>query len=144
VTSKKFPGFDPRFDEVLLAKDIPQKRWAQYRKWVRFYLDFCEQYEHPPTDRGSISPFIEKLASKSQSEQHLAEAQVAVGYYIELFSPPPESKKLAPPAKLPPILQPVLAQRVPVATEETVSGAWQIVADKLKEQILLRHYSPRW
>ncbi len=24
-----------------------------------------------------------------------------------------------------------------------MSGAWQIVADKLKEQILLRHYSPQ-
>ena len=32
-----------------------------YKKWFRFYWDFCHKYEHPVNDKKSLSYFINKL-----------------------------------------------------------------------------------
>ena len=42
-----------------------------YRKWVRYYLDFCGKYRHPPRAAKSIEPFLAKLASKRQTGAQL-------------------------------------------------------------------------
>lgn len=33
-----------------------------YRRWVRFYRDFCQKYHHPPSDERTLSRFLRKLA----------------------------------------------------------------------------------
>ena len=35
---------------------------ADYRKWLRFYLDFCGKYDHPATSTSSVPLFMAKLA----------------------------------------------------------------------------------
>jgi hypothetical protein len=40
---------------------------AEALKWLRFYLDFCAKYRHPPRDRDSLDPFLQKLTEKGQS-----------------------------------------------------------------------------
>ena len=41
---------------------------AGYFRWVRFYLDFCQKYGHPPREEASIRSFLAKLESKHQPE----------------------------------------------------------------------------
>jgi hypothetical protein len=45
---------------------------------VRFYLHFCEKYQHIPDDMQSIPLFIEKLASKNQPVHQREQALTAV------------------------------------------------------------------
>ena len=45
---------------------------------MRFYLDFCHKYNHPPRSTSSIAPFLAKLASKKQSASQREQAARAV------------------------------------------------------------------
>lgn len=145
----KFPEVNARYDQVLRSQNVPQQRWSEYQKWVRYYLHFCGKYGHPPTDLGTMPLFIAKLASKGQTVAQQAEAQRAVGYYAGLLSPTlePAQSEAAPPASVPPVTKPTLASRLspPGAEvrEQPETLVWQAVADQLKEQIMLRHYSPK-
>jgi hypothetical protein len=93
--------------------------------------------------------FIAKLASKGQTVAQQAEDQRAIGYYAGLLSPTlePAKSETAPPARVPPVAKPALAPRInqqgAEVRQEPGTLIWQEVADKLKEQIMLRHYSPK-
>jgi integron integrase len=125
---------------------------------VRFYLHFCNNYGHQPEDPGSVSPFIAKLASKGQTVKQQAEAQRAIGYYRDLLSSSIElrgkaqSKTMEPVAADENSIAPI-PEVIPMGTKgvlhpdkkklDPIQDPWQEVADKLKEQIMLRHYSPK-
>ncbi len=32
------------FDALLVKKAIPEKLHSHYKKWLRYYLDFCQKY----------------------------------------------------------------------------------------------------
>jgi hypothetical protein len=53
---------------------VPQDRVGYRLKWLRYYLDFCEKYRQLAGDPDSLTPFLHKLASKSQSREQQAEA----------------------------------------------------------------------
>ena len=55
------------FDYLLNTHQIPRQDHSDYRKWLRFYLDFCDKYQHNPKTPDSARAFITKLASKHQS-----------------------------------------------------------------------------
>jgi len=154
----RFPEVNPRFDEVLRSEQIPLTQWFEYRKWVRFYLHFCNKYGHQPGDPGSVSPFIAKLASKRQTVKQQAQAQRAIGYYRPLLSPSIEPRGKAQSETMEPVaadensIAPI-AEVIPTVSKDVlpptkkkpdpIQDPWQEVADKLKEQIMLRHYSPK-
>jgi len=52
---------------------------------LRFYLDFCAKYEHPPRDHDSLQPFLVKLASKRQSAAQREQAAASVGLFCALI-----------------------------------------------------------
>ena len=54
-------------NRLLEQAAIPKGERSDYRKWMRFYLDFCHKYNHPPRSTSSIAPFLAKLASKKQT-----------------------------------------------------------------------------
>ncbi|MEN9222316.1 MAG: integron integrase [Thermostichus sp. BF3_bins_97] len=153
-----FPEVNSRFDDVLKAKQIPSARWSEYRKWVRFYLHFCDKYGHQPRDPGSLPLFITKLASKGQTVPQQAEAQRAVVYYRVLLLPSVEPMGQAcsesnAVASMRQGRAGANAEVKPTVTKgsllpdkkkpDPIQDPWQKVADKLKEQIMLRHYSPK-
>jgi integron integrase len=125
---------------------------------VRFYLHFCNKYGHQSGDPGSLPLFIAKLASKGQTVQQQAQAQRAIGYYRPLLSPFIEPRGKAQSETMEPVaadensVAPI-AEVIPIVTKDVLPPAkknpdpiqdpWQEVADKLKEQIMLRHYSPK-
>jgi len=45
------------------------------RKWLRYYLDFCGKYGHPPRSLKSIPLFLEKLAAKGQTDEQRDQAE---------------------------------------------------------------------
>ena len=47
-----------KFSAVLKKGAAPVSCYADYRKWLRFYLDFCHKYCHRYVDRESLKQFI--------------------------------------------------------------------------------------
>src|SRR5918995_3076763 len=82
-----FPTPDPRYGEVLAARQVPRGQGRNYHKWVRFYLHFCQKSRHHPADSKSLPLFLGKLASKGQTADQRAQAQCAVEYYAVFLSP---------------------------------------------------------
>jgi hypothetical protein len=50
-----------QFSELLIAKAIPSNRHGAYRKWLRFYLDFCKKSALEVKDKERLGLFIKKL-----------------------------------------------------------------------------------
>ncbi|SRR6266478_7371205 len=58
---------------------VAARQRSAYLRWVRFYLDFCQKYGHPPREEASMAPFLEKLAAKKQSEEAGRQARCRAG-----------------------------------------------------------------
>ena len=50
-----------QFEAYLQEKPIPKNNQDAYQKWLRYYLDFCQKYNFPQTQRGSLTHFLAKL-----------------------------------------------------------------------------------
>ncbi len=62
---------------------VPVRERVGYLRWVRFYLDFCQKYGHPPREASSIPLFLEKLASKQQPAAARSRASQAVHLLLQ-------------------------------------------------------------
>jgi integrase len=51
-----------KFNDALKQRTIPESIHVHYRKWLRFYLDFCEKYPPPAAKSERVRLFIEKLS----------------------------------------------------------------------------------
>jgi integron integrase len=98
--------------------------YGNYVKWLRFYLDFCEKYQHPPRDRESLQPFLRKLASKNQSRDCQEEAAASVGVLYSLVEAREKSRQAG-------------------EVEAQPEDAWEHILIRLKEEVRLRQYSDK-
>ncbi len=71
--------------------NVPLQQYGDHRKWVRFYLHFCDKYGHDAANVGTLSLFLDKLKSKGQTEEQRDCAKRAVELYRTLFE---ESRKI--------------------------------------------------
>jgi hypothetical protein len=71
------------FLKTLAAASMDRTLIGDYLKWLRFYLDFCLKYRHPPRDSDSLQPFLQKLAEKNQSVVNQEQAAQSVKLYYE-------------------------------------------------------------
>ena len=76
------------FSSLLSAADIPKENHATYLKWLRFYLDFCNKYEHDKNQKENLQKFMVKLSEKGQSAEHQSQAAHAVTLYYKLMQAP--------------------------------------------------------
>ena len=74
------------YDAIMLEKQVPLQSRGAYKKWLRFYLDFCDKYNFNTSKPVSLSAFIDKLHSKGQSDVLCDEAKQAVKLYVALRS----------------------------------------------------------
>ena len=74
-----------RFEACLIAREIPKGSHMYYKKWLRFYLDFCAKYQFEPNNRESLAAFLQKLRDKKQTEMQQQQASHAVTLYYDLF-----------------------------------------------------------
>ena len=51
------------YDEALRSVGVAVERWPDYRKWLRFYLHFCDKYGRQVTVPESLPAFVAKLAA---------------------------------------------------------------------------------
>ena len=116
-------------------KAIPKKEVFNYRKWLRYYFDFCLKYNHNQLNKNNLILFIEKLKEKKQTEQQQKQAFHAISLYYELGLINFEKTDILNNKN----------QNLSIKKQgPKVSVAnWKPIYDNLKAEISLRHYSPK-
>jgi integron integrase len=76
---KKYNGLLERFE-------VPTEHHNFYRKWTRYYLDFCRKYNFAFAASKSLPPFLAKLESKQQTKAQREQAANAVRFYYQMLS----------------------------------------------------------
>ena len=66
---------------MLESEAVDVRLRGYYRKWLRFYLDFCRKYGVYPAHKNSIPAFNDKLREKAQPEQLRCQAHHAISRY---------------------------------------------------------------
>ena len=77
------PDILASFDEILKKREVPAQIHIHYRKWLRYFLDFCHKYPPPANKSEQVKLFIDKLRSKKQSSKLCKQAAHAVSLYFE-------------------------------------------------------------
>ena len=78
------PEIGAHYQAHLNHKAIPEREFLNYKKWLRYYLDFCFKYNYNHLNEDSVKLFIEKLKEKGQNSQQQKQAFHAVSLYYEL------------------------------------------------------------
>lgn len=104
-----------QYNNILQQRAIPEVFRAHYRKWLRYFLDFCLKYPPPEERSEQVRLFIAKLRSKKQTPQQCTQAAHAVSLYFESQPLKKTShsvtvKPLSSTAPLRPILRPAQTQ----------------------------------
>jgi hypothetical protein len=71
-----------RFDDILKLSDIPFISRPEYRKWVKYFLDFQSKYPLPGERSVQVRLFSEKLRSKGQAEVQVEQAAEALSLFF--------------------------------------------------------------
>ena len=77
------PQISSLYNRYLNKKAIPQKDYVTCRKWLRYYLDFCHEYQKNQLNKDNIKYFMPKLKEKKQNTQQLHQAFHAISLYYE-------------------------------------------------------------
>lgn len=68
----------------LKLRDIVPSQHAEYKKWLRYFLDFCDKYSPPASKSERIRLFCEKLLEKRQTEAQRGRAAHAISLFFEM------------------------------------------------------------
>ena len=117
------------FEQILIKHKIPSKNQLWYKKWLSFYLQFCQKYSFDIVDKNSVDPFLKGMKSHGFKEFQVSQAQHALFlYHLQIDYSGITSRK------------PVF--NVPIKFTQSSITSWQSVIDRLLVEIKLRHYSP--
>ena len=125
-----------KYTSFLAQRQVPSHTHNIYLKWLRFYLDFCNKYQHTPSLRGSLPLFIGKLHEKKQTSRQQEQAQHAIHLYYALVNNESGGGKLNQAA-----VQSQDTTYKPTLTSEQT--AWEKIYSDLDAAIKVRHYSPK-
>lgn len=78
------PHIASRFDAALAAAGVDEHHQPHFRRWLRFYLDFCHKYGKDPANAVSLDAFEEKLKGKGQAPWMRRQACEAVALFLSL------------------------------------------------------------
>jgi integron integrase len=73
-----------QFNEILEQKAVSSSLRDDYRKWLRYYLDFRIKYPPPDEKSEQVRLFIEKMRSKGKSGKSLYHAAHALSLFFSL------------------------------------------------------------
>jgi integron integrase len=71
------------FEAMLEKRAIPPPERANYKKWLRYFLDFCAKNPVPEARPDRVRLFIDKLGAKKQTPFQQNQAAHAVSLYFE-------------------------------------------------------------
>jgi len=72
-----------QYSAVLKKRAIPVSRYADYRKWLRYFLDFRSKYPLPESRSEQVRLFILKLREKKQSPDQQKQAAHVLSLFFE-------------------------------------------------------------
>ena len=75
-----------KFDALLRERAVPAPFQADYRKWLRYFLDFRSKYPLPDSRSEQVRLFIEKLQKKNQTSEQQKQAAHALSLYFEILN----------------------------------------------------------
>ncbi|MDP3014207.1 MAG: phage integrase N-terminal SAM-like domain-containing protein [Candidatus Subteraquimicrobiales bacterium] len=135
-----------QYEAILKKKVLAVSQHADYKKWLRYYLDFCSKHPALESKSDRVRSFIEKLKEKKQTPEQQKQAAYAVSLYFEILR---NLENKTPPASvnsnttLSPVSEPQPPKRVPEAeyAEKPGSPEWDAVIAILAAEIKTRHYS---
>lgn len=73
-----------KYSAHLASRGCPEEKFAEYRKWLRYFLDFCAKYPVPEAKSERVRLFTEKLREKKQSLPQRRQAAHAVSLFFEM------------------------------------------------------------
>ena len=126
------------YDELLVKRAVPERSRFLYKKWLRYYLDFCHKYRFEPTKGQNLSKFLAKLKDKKQNEHQQKQAAHAISIFYEIRWPHSkkegDNKETRKKKELP--LQ-------NTSEKLLINADWTSVYNDLDAEIKIRHYSPK-
>ncbi|RNC67437.1 MAG: integron integrase [Desulfuromonadales bacterium] len=137
-----------KYESVLVKRAVPSDQRSQYIKWLRYYLDFCSKYSPPDSRSERVRLFIAKLQEQRQSPALQKQAAHAVSLYFETLraatvsAPHRVEAPTMPPRQANP-QQPTHNAPKTSAAPVKPASPWDEVHARIKEEIRLRHYSPK-
>ena len=87
-------GINSSFGSFLSKKDIPLASHNYYKKWLRFYLDYCNKYRFYFLSPSSLPNFLNKLKEKKQTGLQQKQAHEAIHLFYELVGQQPNIKNV--------------------------------------------------
>ncbi len=123
------------YDTHLNNKAIPKRAHFYYRKWLRYYLDFCLKYRYQNLNKKSLANFIKKLKEKRQTDQQLKQAFHAISLFYELGSINFGKNKISKHKNE--------DLSIKKGSLKLINSNWELVYNALHAEITLRHYSPK-
>lgn len=134
-----------QFDAQLITNRIPSENHNFFRKWLRYYIDFCSKYDHRPKNTESLIHFINKLREKRQSKQQQKQAYDAILIFYKMFGIHPKwHEKPSPKNRFEKEDLSIREQTVSYNKNEVVfDNNWKYVYTGLSDEIKVRHYSPK-
>ena len=112
-----------QFLNVLKEKQIPEPDTNAYKKWLRFYFDFCSKYHFTEIEKDTLPHFLQKLKEKNQPDVQRKQAQNAITLFYEMLAGGKKSGD----------------KNSSVNPEEI----WNNLLSDLYKEIKIRHYSPK-
>lgn len=76
-----------RYNKILKQRAVPEFYHGHYKKWLRYFLDFCHKYPPPEAKSEQVRLFIDKLRSKKQTPKQLNQAAHAISLFFESQQP---------------------------------------------------------
>ncbi len=133
---KKIPeNIDSIFCRRMKNAGINYELQQEYRKWLRFYLDFCDKYYLTPSSRDSLGQFIKKLNEKGQAPDKQKQATQSVNVYLDILTREPGEP-----------LAGITKEAAPVISspdDEKIRFSWTTIFKSLNDSIRLRNYSKK-
>ena len=72
------------FSAFLSKRNIPITYHNYYKKWLRYYLDFCHKYRFDFLDPESLPHFLDKLKEKRQTGTQQKQAHESIRLFYAL------------------------------------------------------------
>ena len=87
------PPLQAQFEDHLRRSAVPKEDHGLLKRWLRYYLDFCEKYRFPARRKESLPEFLGKLREKGQSKAQQEQAVYAIGVFYRISDEMPPSQK---------------------------------------------------
>ena len=144
-----------RYETLLETRDIARHLHGHYKKWLRYFLDYCEKYPLVGSNSEHTRLFLEKLRQKDQTALQCQQSANALALYFEMQRLPTEERSVDSAAITASQRQSIGSERTDIAPfrlrpsqysetgyqVESDSLEWDHVIGKLADEIKVRHYS---